>query len=1341
QVVCSVTRGDMPLNITWLKDGQPLYSSNHLGISLRPIDQYSTILSLAHAQAHHTGNYSCRAANLARTVEQAATLLVRVPPSWVTAPQDAAATLGGVAVIPCYAQGFPKPTVTWRRQQGDVINQYGNSGLSQGLGSGSRVVANGSLVLTNVRPDDEGRYVCEAVNGVGAGLTRQITVTVNAPPRFDQSLQKTVSVRRGAPATLACLAYGDTPMTILWQAPHMHNLDTGMVQEVSSGLRGELRLPSVNAEDTGTFTCTATNSYGHDTFTVTLMVQDVPPAPHGLRLAERGSRFVVVTWLPSPSEATIEKYIVEFRKASGSSNKKEVATIYGEATTARLSPLSPDTNYLVRVQAVNKLGSSPPSEPLQVSSQGEAPSAVPQSFRVEAVSSSSIRVTWESPPQVTHNGHLIGYKIGLRSINAEGSYNFSSVSVGPDGGGQELLEGLHAYTQYQVVVGAYNSHGSGPLSPPAAVRTREAVPSSPPLNVECSVGGGRRALVIRWAPPLPKDHNGNLLAYKLTLFNFHSYSDHVEETTRNVNDLEETVGGLRAWTNYTVTVAATTRAGHGPNSPDLTCTTGEDVAGVPPGLRVLQSGSHKALLSWLVPDPPTGILLGYTLHHRSPHARTATKTALHAHAFAHTLNHLVQGSHEFWLTARTRVGEGPPTSPTKLTLMDKVPEGVSSLGKTVVSSVGNDVRLPCATVGQPPPQPVWTRTPQGVITDKRYRMEVDGSLLIRSVVRTDSGNFTCSIQSATFNQMNSHISTTYSLNIIVPPHSPLVHIVEATSSSLTVSWSSGDTGGAAIRSWALWWREAAGGGAWHTTEMGRSTSKHSIRDLNCGKEYQVYMTATNAIGTSPGSHPLTARTSGSAPVSPPAQRVASGNSSGVWIWLDRWQDGGCPISHYTLQILTPQDKIWTTLASSLAPQDVYEVAGLQQQTTFGIRLTAHNAAGSSTSIVQISTGPGMAVSSPPSGALEAVPSVPLHTDPRLLGSAIASLFTLVLTVAAIVICLRRRAATESDGELSQKDYMIEEKKSSILHHKESHYATVRKPQPIPQVMDRIPEYSEDIYPYATFQLRDGRDDTKTTKFQTFVYQDNPYGVTEARPKNRPIPSPTRHHRSGKNCEIYQRQIRSESEEYDSQQSESETEHPTSSKTESSNQLDSATLESHAHLHYLPLDAGTTVGTLKRQESSGRRSSNQTIHHNLIYHTTESSTSPEQSPVVERKSFPRKAGINKSDNPRILGSDNTTESSSLRKSSMTQETSLIIPKKLVQSAVSTDKYLYSQRITPPAGFSSVSHKELSEAECDLDIRGGNPQIREGALQRERQLPSQFAEYVVPGRKKRDYSIKV
>lgn len=52
--------------------------------------------------------------------------------------------------------------------------------------------------------------------------------------------------------------------------------------------------------------------------------------------------------------------------ASSWSEAEEVG-VGGKTSTARLAPLLPDTQYLVRILAANHLGSSPHSEPLQVS--------------------------------------------------------------------------------------------------------------------------------------------------------------------------------------------------------------------------------------------------------------------------------------------------------------------------------------------------------------------------------------------------------------------------------------------------------------------------------------------------------------------------------------------------------------------------------------------------------------------------------------------------------------------------------------------------------------------------------------------------------------------------------------------------------------------------------------------------------------------------------------------------------------------------------------------------------------------------------------------------------------
>lgn len=96
--------------------------------------------------------------------------------------------------------------------------------------------------------------------------------------------------------------------------------------------------------------------------------------------------------------------------------------------------------------------------------------------------------------------------------------------------------------------------------------------------------------------------------------------------------------------------------------------------------------------------------------------------------------------------------------------------------------------------------------------------------------------------------------------------------------------------------------------------------------------------------------------------------------------------------------------------------------------------------------------------------------------------------------------------------------------------------------------------------------------------------------------------------------------------------------------------------------------------------------------------------------------------------------------------VTQETSLSFPKKtsLGSDVKATDDRTYglTRKITPPVGFSS-SHNELSEAECDLEIRKRNKESEVPSAVQIGHSRSQFRSYI-SGRNSKDttdYSIKV
>lgn len=75
RTVCGVSRGDSPLTLRWLKDGEPLPTL--LGANVTSLDLYSSLLSIPSLSASHSGDYSCVATNPAAEVRYTATLQVK----------------------------------------------------------------------------------------------------------------------------------------------------------------------------------------------------------------------------------------------------------------------------------------------------------------------------------------------------------------------------------------------------------------------------------------------------------------------------------------------------------------------------------------------------------------------------------------------------------------------------------------------------------------------------------------------------------------------------------------------------------------------------------------------------------------------------------------------------------------------------------------------------------------------------------------------------------------------------------------------------------------------------------------------------------------------------------------------------------------------------------------------------------------------------------------------------------------------------------------------------------------------------------------------------------------
>ena len=78
RAVCTVTEGDLPIDIEWRKDGVTLLPDVTLsGPKVRRIDEYTSLLAISSLDTVHAGNYSCVASNAVAEVAKWAVLTIR----------------------------------------------------------------------------------------------------------------------------------------------------------------------------------------------------------------------------------------------------------------------------------------------------------------------------------------------------------------------------------------------------------------------------------------------------------------------------------------------------------------------------------------------------------------------------------------------------------------------------------------------------------------------------------------------------------------------------------------------------------------------------------------------------------------------------------------------------------------------------------------------------------------------------------------------------------------------------------------------------------------------------------------------------------------------------------------------------------------------------------------------------------------------------------------------------------------------------------------------------------------------------------------------------------------
>ena len=107
--------------------------------------------------------------------------------------------------------------------------------------------------------------------------------------------------------------------------------------------------------------------------------------------------------------------------------------------------------------------------------------------------------------------------------------------------------------------------------------------------------------------------------------------------------------------------------------------------------------------------------------------------------------------------------------------------------------------------------------------------------------------------------------------------------------------------------------------------------------------------AINIFGASAPSDIVTGRTGGLAPVPPLAEDIILLNSTWIKLNLTSWDDGGCKISSFVIEYQLEDDQEpWHLVSNNVKQEEaIFPIYDLQPSTSYVVKMTAHNSAGSS----------------------------------------------------------------------------------------------------------------------------------------------------------------------------------------------------------------------------------------------------------------------------------------------------------------------------------------------------------------------------------------------------------
>uniref|UniRef100_A0A1B0GKQ0 Down syndrome cell adhesion molecule-like protein Dscam2 n=2 Tax=Lutzomyia longipalpis TaxID=7200 RepID=A0A1B0GKQ0_LUTLO len=499
RTVCGVSRGDAPLTLRWLKDGEPLPLL--LGANVTSLDQYSSLLSIPSLSASHSGDYTCVATNPAAEVKFTATLMVKGTNEDIETRKTTAQTTvltglrkytnysvqvlshtrmgDGVLSAPTYCQteedapeapadikvvvSSPQSLfVSWLppNEPNGVITKYNLY---------TRVL---SYEAKGLQAHVEYQFWVTASTRVGEGKSSRVASQITSNRARIISFGGLVVRAWRSSVMLSCQAVGQPRREWLKGDLSLRQNGFNNMQIMDTG---ELSIANLQMQDSGNYSCQVDNGVGTDRLTYNLLVQ-VPPASPVLYVTSATSSSILMHWKSgSAGNAPITEYTLHYKRAHGS---LEELPLSRHASSHELKGLLCGSTYQIYLTASNKIGISPPSTTLHVRTQGQLP-GIPATSALLAPNSTSVLLRLHAWPD---NGcPILYFVLQYRSLSDSDDNKWILVSNALKPQRKFTITGLTPSTLYQLKMEAHNVAGSSDVDVTFVTLTKDGDPPPPEL--------------------------------------------------------------------------------------------------------------------------------------------------------------------------------------------------------------------------------------------------------------------------------------------------------------------------------------------------------------------------------------------------------------------------------------------------------------------------------------------------------------------------------------------------------------------------------------------------------------------------------------------------------------------------------------------------------------------------------------------------------------------------------------------------------------------------------------------------------------------------------------------